>query len=219
MIGRIAGRIDYIDSDHVLIDVSGVGYLVYCSNRTLAQLPSAGESVALYTDLLVREDNLQLFGFATLQDKAWHQLLVSVQGVGAKAALAIIGSLGTDALSRAITLGDVPSIQSAPGVGPKLAQRIATELKDKTPAMMAVGTPSHAPAPATAYGDIPVLETYESGVPAQVQAEALSALSNLGYTQSDAAKLLAKLAGDMDETTDTQTLIKAALRALSPDAS
>ncbi|MCP4818738.1 MAG: Holliday junction branch migration protein RuvA, partial [Shimia sp.] len=107
MIGKISGRVEYRTTDHVLIDVNGVGYVVYCSDRVLATVPPAGEAVALYTDLLVREDLLQLFGFSTLLEKEWHRLLMSVQGIGAKASLAILGTLGADGVSRAITLGDV----------------------------------------------------------------------------------------------------------------
>ena len=131
MIGKITGRVDYRGTDHVLVDVQGVGYMVYCSERTLSGLPSRGGVVALYTDLLVREDNLQLFGFTTLADKEWHKLLTTVQGVGAKAALAIASTLGTDGVSKAIALGDVNAIKSAQGIGPKIAQRVITELKDK----------------------------------------------------------------------------------------
>ncbi|NCO17255.1 MAG: Holliday junction branch migration protein RuvA, partial [Alphaproteobacteria bacterium] len=124
MIGKISGRIDYRGPDHVLIDVRGVGYIVHVSDRTLAALPAPGEAVALYTELLVREDLLQLFGFATLLEKEWHRLLTTVQGVGAKAALAILGTLGVEGVARAITLGDARSIQAAPGIGPKIAQRV-----------------------------------------------------------------------------------------------
>ena len=124
MIGRIAGRIDYRASDHVLIDVRGVGYLVYCSERTLQSLPRVGEHTALYTDLVVREDLLQLFGFPTLIEKEWHRLLMSVQGVGAKASLAILGALGPEGVGRAIALGDWNSVKAARGIGPKTAQRV-----------------------------------------------------------------------------------------------
>ena len=129
MIGRLAGRIDYRATDHVL---------VYCSERTLAALPAVGEPVALYTDLLVREDNLQLFGFTTLIEKEWHRLLMSIQGVGAKASLAILGALGPDGVGRAIALGDWNSVKMAKGIGPKTAQRVVNELKDKAPAVMAM---------------------------------------------------------------------------------
>ena len=130
---------EYRSTDHVLIDVRGVGYIVYVSNRVLAGLPGNGESVALYTDLLVREDNLQLFGFTTLVEKEWHRLLMSVQGIGAKASLAIMGALGADGVSRAIALGDWNAIAKAKGVGPKTAQKVILDLKDKAPGVMAMG--------------------------------------------------------------------------------
>ena len=119
MIGKIAGILEYRAIDHILIDVRGVGYIVYVTNRVLASLPANGEAVALYTDLLVREDNLQLFGFTTLVEKEWHRLLMSVQGIGAKASLAILGALGADGVSRAIALGDWTALAKAKGVGPK----------------------------------------------------------------------------------------------------
>jgi Holliday junction DNA helicase RuvA len=138
MIGKLSGRIDYRSDDHILLDVRGVGYMVYCSDRTLAALPSVGEAVALYTDLVVREDLLQLFGFPTLVEKEWHRLLMSVQGIGAKASLSILGALGADGVSRAIALGDWNAIKAAKGVGPKTAQRVVIELKDKAPTVMAM---------------------------------------------------------------------------------
>ena len=138
MIGKIAGRLEYRADDHVLVDVRGVGYLVYCSDRSLAQLPGPGQPVALYTELLVREDLLQLFGFASLVEKEWHRLLMSVQGVGAKASMAILGTLGPDGVSRAIALGDWNAVQAAKGIGPKTAQRVVNELKDKAPTVMAM---------------------------------------------------------------------------------
>lgn len=143
MIGRIAGRVEYKGDDHVLVDVRGVGYIVYCSDRTLAQVPRPGEAVALFTDLLVREDILQLFGFLSLVEKEWHRLLMSVQGVGAKASLAILGTLGPDGVSRAIALGDWNAVKAAKGIGPKTAQRVVNELKDKAPTVMAMGSPPH----------------------------------------------------------------------------
>ena len=139
MIGRLSGRLDWRGTDSVLIDVRGVGYIVHVSDRTLAALPGVGEAVSLYTDLLVREDLLQLFGFPTMLEKEWHKLLMTVQGVGAKASMAILGTLGAEGVSRAITLGDARAVQAAPGVGPKLAQRVILELKAKAPAVMAAG--------------------------------------------------------------------------------
>ncbi|WP_323767005.1 Holliday junction branch migration protein RuvA [Antarctobacter sp.] len=219
MIGRIAGRIVYHGEDHVLIDVQGVGYVVYCSDRVRAGLPGAGEAAALFTDLLVREDLLQLFGFPTLIEKEWFRLLLSVQGVGAKAALAILGTLGPDGVSRALALGDWSAIKAARGIGPKTAQRVVNELKDKAPAIMAMGTAEpQGLAPAAASSE--VIETAPAATPtppraASAQAEALSALGNLGYAPSEAAGAVAEAAGAAPEA-DTTGLIRAALKLLAP---
>lgn len=224
MIGRIAGRIDYRATDHVLIDVHGVGYLVHCSERTLQALPRAGEYAALYTDLVVREDLLQLYGFTSLLEKEWHRLLMSVQGVGAKASLAILGALGPDGVARAITLGDWNSVKAAKGIGPKTAQRVVNELKDKAPEVMAMGAgPALAPAFESTEGrpDHPAAAAHESGaLPPQytdraVQAEALSALGNLGYAPGEAAAAVAQAADDMPDA-EISALIRAALRLLAP---
>ncbi len=218
MIGKISGRIDYRASDHVLIDVRGVGYLVYCSDRTLAALPGVGEAVALYTDLLVREDNLQLFGFTTLVEKEWHRLLTSVQGVGAKASLAILGALGPDGVGRAIALGDWNAVKAARGVGPKIAQRVVLDLKDKAPGVMAMGgTPAAAAGEVEAEVIEPVAPVPPPQTPANAnaQAEALSALGNLGYAPGDAAGAVAQAGGE-NPGADTSTLIKAALKLLAP---
>jgi len=220
MIGKISGRIDYRAVDHVLIDVRGVGYLVYVSERTLAQLPAAGEAAALFTDLLVREDNLQLFGFTTLLEKEWYRLLVSVQGIGAKAAMAILGALGPEGVGRAIALGDWNSIKAARGVGPKTAQRIVNELKDKAPAVMAMG---HRTGVATSSETTEVIEPAQPSKPqnihsngsAAAQSEALSALQNLGYSSGEAASAVAQ-AGQTDPDADTSHLIRAALKLLAP---
>ena len=220
MIGKIAGRIDYRGSDHVLIDVRGVGYIVYVSDRTMAALPGPGEAVALYTDLVVREDLLQLYGFPTLLEKEWHRLLTSVQGVGAKASMAILGTLGAEGVGRAIALGDAAAVKAAPGVGPKLAQRVVNELKDKAPTVMAMGGTMQA-----AMGEAPA-EVIESPIAApgtaprpapsaSAQSEALSALGNLGYAPGEAAAAVAEAAGAEPEA-DTAALIRAALRLLAP---
>ena len=216
MIGKIAGILEYRATDHILIDVRGVGYIVYATNRVLASLPANGEAVALYTDLLVREDNLQLFGFTTLVEKEWHRLLMSVQGIGAKASLAILGALGADGVSRAIALGDWNALAKAKGVGPKTAQRVAIELKDKAPAVMAMGG-----AIAEALGE-EVIENEPapkrrapSPVANPAQGEALSALTNLGYAPGDAAGAVAEAMGAMPDL-DTSGLIRAALKLLAP---
>ena len=237
MIGRLRGRLDYRAADHVLLDVGGVGYIVHVSERTLAALPGPGGVVSLYTDLVIREDSWQLFGFLSLTEKEWHRLLMSVQGVGAKAAMAILGTLGPDGVSRAIAIGDAGAVRRAPGVGPKLAQRVVLELKDKAPAVMAMGasaadlTPDDSdaviePVAATdtvagdaAPGKGPVgsggARATSRRQAQQAQADALSALTNLGYGPSEAAQAVATAA---EEHADTSALIRAALKLLAPSA-
>ncbi|SPH20512.1 Holliday junction ATP-dependent DNA helicase RuvA [Ascidiaceihabitans donghaensis] len=215
MIGKITGRIDYRSTDHVLVDVRGVGYIVFVSERTMAGLPGTGEICALFTDLVVREDLMQLYGFPTLAEKEWHRLLTSVQGVGAKASLAILGTLGVDGVSRAIALGDWNSVKAAKGIGPKIAQRVVLDLKDKAPSVMAMGGTV-----AQALGDAEaeVIEAPTAPVPPQnpsAQAEALSALGNLGYGPGDAAGAVAQAAGE-DPSAETPALIRAALKLLAP---
>ncbi|RDC71366.1 Holliday junction branch migration protein RuvA [Rhodovulum sp. 12E13] len=221
MIGRLAGRVDWRGPDHVLLDVGGVGYIVHVSDRTLAALPAVGGHAALYTDLLVREDLLQLFGFSTLQEKEWHRLLTSVQGIGARASLAILGALGPDGVSRAIALGDWAAVKAAPGVGPKLAQRVVNELKGRAAEVMAMGTaPAPVAAPATE-GAAPAPAPPPAPAPAappqtaSAQADALSALVNLGYAQGEAAAAVAQAASETPEA-DASALIRAALKALAP---
>lgn len=219
MIGRLTGRIGLKADGQVLIDVGGVGYVVHVSDRTRASLPPLGDIAVLWTELLVREDLLQLMGFQTVEEREWFRLLTTVQGVGAKAALAVLGTLGPDGLSRALALGDPTAIRAAPGVGPKLAQRVVLELKGKAPAMMAMGLAGSAPA-----DDPPVIEpsaparTRKAPSPPRppaATAEALSALTNLGYGQGEAAQAVAEAAGEMPEA-DTPALIRAALRRLAP---
>ena len=222
MIGKLSGRIDYRSDDHILLDVRGVGYMVYCSDRTLAALPSVGEAVALYTDLVVREDLLQLFGFPTLVEKEWHRLLMSVQGIGAKASLSILGALGADGVSRAIALGDWNAIKAAKGIGPKTAQRVVIELKDKAPTVMAMAGQSATPAAVSddvIEADAPAPQPAPTPQPVAVQtnaqADALSALQNLGYSPSEAAAAVAQVMADAPET-ETSGVIRAALKLLAP---
>lgn len=239
MIGRIAGVILHRGQDQVLIDVRGVGYIVHVSERTAAGLPPAGQAVALYTELLVREDLLQLFGFTTLLEKEWHRLLTSVQGVGAKVSLAVLGTLGADGLSRAITLGDWSAVRKAQGVGPKLAQRVVLELKDKAPGIMALGgdltvDAGHLATPAEVGGAAsPGVEPGEAAAApsasmaggaarpaapdgARAAADALSALMNLGYGRGEAAAAVAEAQDNAGDALPTAGLIRAALRLLAP---
>jgi holliday junction DNA helicase RuvA len=227
MIGKISGRLDWRGGDHVLIDVRGVGYIVYVSDRTLAAMPPVGQAVALFTELVVREDLLQLFGFPSMIEKEWHRLLTSVQGVGPKAALSMMGALGADGVARAISLGDARAIQSAQGVGPKLAQRVILELKSKAPSLMAMGASLSGEAvaddadavieasPAPRKPAKPSAESAATAVRANAMADALSALTNLGYGTGDAASALASITAQTPDA-DTQTLIRAALKALAP---
>lgn len=220
MIGHLRGRLQYRSTDHILIDVQGVGYIVYCSERTLATLPGPGATVALFTDLVVREDLMQLFGFPSLIEKEWHRLLMSVQGIGAKASLSILGALGADGVGRAIALGDWKSVTVAKGVGQKTAQRVVLDLKDKAPGVMAMGgtviEAVDGPAPVIEVEAAPVAP--QATKPANVmsaQADALSALSNLGYSPGDAAGAVAEAAGALPEAGEAE-LIRAALKLLAP---
>ena len=234
MIGRLYGKIEYLSEDYVLIDVQGVGYIVYCSERTLLSLPAVGEYTFLYTDLLVREDILQLFGFTSIVEKEWHRLLMTVQGVGAKAALAIMGALGADGLNRSISIGDWAAVKQAKGIGPKTAQRVVNELKEKAPQIMAMAAvfgqsavdkkkpfskDSKGNADIYSEGEIAGARegsTSSSEERQKNQAEALSALKNLGYSPSEAANAIA-LASDLGETLSTPDIIKKALKLLSPN--
>lgn len=222
MIGRLAGRVEMKGEGQVLIDVRGVGYVVHVSDRTMAALPPVGEAVSLWTELLVREDLLQLFGFLSLQEREWHRLLTTVQGVGAKASMAILGTLGAEGLSRALALGDWSSVKAAPGVGPKLAQRVVMELKGKAPAVMAMGAVAGAPGAPVDAEAVEVVEAPPNAAspsPAHASAastaEALSALVNLGYSQGEAAAAVAEASGEAPKA-ETPALIRAALRKLAP---
>ena len=225
MIGKISGRLDHCGADYALIEAAGVGYVIHCSERTLAGLPAAGSPVALYTELIVREDLLQLFGFTPLAEREWHRLLTSVQGVGAKGAMAILGKLGAEGIGRALTLGDTTAIRAAPGVGPKTAARLVMELRDKGPQIMALGARGAAPAMVSG---VPETSAASPQTPpsaamafspsptdgAAAQADALSALVNLGYTPGEAAAAVAEAIADGPKT--AQELIRAALRHLGP---
>lgn len=222
MIGKLTGRVDYKAADHVLIDVGGVGYTVHCSDRTLGALPGAGQAVALYTELLVREDLLQLFGFLTPYEREWHRLLITVQGVGSKASMAILGTLGPEGVARAIAIGDWGAVKAAPGIGPKLAQRVVNELKDKAPGIMALGGTLGQAAGTVAdtliEDDAPMpMPKAKPAAPSDgaAQADALSALTNLGYAPSEAARAVAEAAGNAPGA-EASVLIRAALRLLAP---
>ena len=215
MIGRLRGIV-ISKSEGLLLDVGGLGYIVQCSDRTLAQLPSKGEEAIIHTEMVVREDAMQLFGFATLSEREWYRLLTSVQGVGAKAALAILGAIGIQSLARALTLGDINTVKAAPGVGPKLASRICLELKDKAAKLM--GTIQSDDGVVEDFAPVPKgsksapMEFVTTSTPSH-EAEAISALVNLGYDRVLAAQTVGNLA---DEDLELNALITTALRAMAP---
>ena len=221
MIGRLRGRVEYKAQDHFLLDVNGVGYLVFCSERTLAEINADGEFTTIYTDLLVREDLMQLFGFASQIEKEWYRLLMSVQGVGAKASLAILSALGEDGVSRAIALGDWTSVKSAKGIGPKTAQRVVNELKDKVANVMSI-VPNEVGELGNELNHGDIVERIDDHQTINLaisnktsQADALSALQNLGYTPSDSAATVAKILHENSDLS-TEELIRDSLKMLSP---
>lgn len=221
MIGRLRGRVDYKTQDHFLLDVNGVGYLIFCSERTLAEIPVDGEFTTIYTDLLVREDLMQLFGFLSQVEKEWYRLLMSVQGVGAKASLAILSALGEDGVSRSIALGDWTSIKSAKGIGPKTAQRVVNELKDKAAHVMSI-VPNEVGERENKIDEGEVVERIDDHPPINLaasnktaQADALSALQNLGYSPSESAAAVAKILHESSDLS-TEELIRNSLKMLSP---
>ena len=221
MIGRLRGRVDYKTQDHFLLDVNGVGYLIFCSERTLAEIPVDGEFTTIYTDLLVREDLMQLFGFLSQVEKEWYRLLMSVQGVGAKASLAILSALGEDGVSRSIALGDWTSIKSAKGIGPKTAQRVVNELKDKAAHVMSI-VPNEIGERENKIDEGEVVERIDDHPTINLaasnktaQADALSALQNLGYSPSESAAAVAKILHESSDLS-TEELIRNSLIMLSP---
>src|SRR5690625_3299899 len=173
MIGKSAGRIDYKAEDHVLIEAGGIGYIVHCAPGTLSALPAPGEAASRYTEMIVRQDLMQLFGFRSLAEREWHRILTSVQGVGPRVSLSLIDALGLSGLGRAVASGDTAALRRAPGVGPRLATRITSELKDKAPVMMALGAgPAVAPTASDA-----TAEPAETPAPAQEAKDQAQALA------------------------------------------
>jgi len=203
MIGKLRGVVDSYGDDFVIVDVGGVGYLVHCSARTLQALPARGEPVTLAIETHVREDMIRLYGFLTDAEREWFRLLQTVQGVGAKVALAVLGTLKPADLASAIALRDKAAVARTPGVGPKVAERIVTELKDHAPAFATVD-----PAVARLSGAVD-----ERRAPQPV-ADAVSALVNLGYGQPQAAAAIAAAARVAGEGAEARTLIRLGLKEL-----
>lgn len=204
MIGKLKGLIDSYGEDFVILDVNGVGYVVQCSSRTLQKLPQAGEAASLAIETQVREDAIRLFGFTSDAERDWFRLLQSVQGVGAKVALAILGILSPAELVTAVGTQDKAAVSRAPGVGPKLAARIVAEMKDKVPVLSAVD-----PVVAKLAG-----EDDAKGAPKPVQ-DAISALVNLGYGRPQAAAAVAASVKALGESADTSALIRRGLKELA----
>ena len=193
MIARLRGTLTEFGADHAVIDVNGVGYLVSASTRTLSGLGAIGDEVVLHTEMLVGEDFIRLVGFASAEERDWFRLLVSVQGVGARVALAILSALSADEVHRAVASGDHAMIARAQGVGPKLAQRIANELRDKA-------------------GGI-VLGSGGPAAPKGSQSQdAISALANLGFRPSDAAAAVAKAEAEIGPEASFDLLVRTALK-------
>ncbi|KAF0229553.1 MAG: holliday junction DNA helicase [Beijerinckiaceae bacterium] len=204
MIGKLKGIIDSYGEDTVILDVHGVGYLVHCSSRTLQALPQPGEAATLHIETVVREDMIRLFGFASTGEQQWFNILLSVQGVGQKVALAILSTLKPSELANAIAMKDKAAIARTSGVGPKLAERICVELKDKAPAFGSVD-----PAVVKLAGELD-----EGRVKGPVK-DAISALINLGYGQPQAAAAVAAAAAALGEAAETGALIRQGLRELA----
>ena len=204
MIGKLKGLIDSYGEDHVIIDVQGVGYVVQCSARTLQRLPKPGEAAALSIETHVREDAIRLYGFMSDTERDWFRLMQMVQGVGAKVALAILSTLEPGALATAIASNDKAAVARAPGVGPKLAQRICAELKDKAPAFGHVD-----PSVATLAGAL------EDKKLPQPVADAVSALVNLGYKRVEAFGAVARATQRLGAEAKLDAVIRAGLQELA----
>lgn len=203
MIAKLRGILDSTGDGFLILDVNGVGYRVFCSNKTLAKMPPRGQAASLLIETQVREDAIRLIGFADAAEKSWYLLLSGVQGVGTKVALAILSVLSPSELSMAIASGDSKTVTRAPGVGPKLAVRIVTELKGKTGGMVsAAGT------------DTPSGEVIQGG--SNAVADAVSALVNLGYARMDAAMAVAKSFKQRGESAQVGDLIRDALKEFAP---
>ncbi|MBG6118138.1 MULTISPECIES: Holliday junction branch migration protein RuvA [unclassified Sphingobium] len=198
MIAKLKGRLDSTGLDHAIIDVGGVGYLVGASSRTLAALGSIGEAVTIHTEMLVAADSIRLVGFARAEERDWYRLLTHVQGVGSRVALAILSALEPLELHRAVAMGDKAMIARANGVGPKLAQRIVNELKDKIGA-----TPAGGPIDAGGGAMLPT---------GSFAADALSALQNLGFKPHEASTAVASAEAELGDDASLDALVRLALR-------
>ncbi|MGB0749186.1 MAG: Holliday junction branch migration protein RuvA [Magnetospiraceae bacterium] len=207
MIAKLRGRVDSQGDDWAVIDVGGVGYLIFCSGKTLSSLPPEGEAVEVHVETHVREDHIHLYGFISAAEREWFRLLNSVQGVGSKVALAILGALTPETILQAIAAQDKTAITRAQGVGPKLAARIVNELKDKAGAM-AIGA---MPAVTSAKG----AATVPTAPALDMSGEAVSALVNLGYGRTEAFTAVATAGRNLGEGASVEALIKGGLSVLA----
>ncbi|MDI6028635.1 Holliday junction branch migration protein RuvA [Corticibacterium sp. UT-5YL-CI-8] len=204
MIGKLKGTVDEIGEDSCVVDVHGVGYVAFCSTRTLATM-HAGEAVVLFIETYVREDMIRLYGFQSQLEREWFRLLLNnVQGVGAKVALAVLSTLTPPELANAIALRDIAMVSRAPGVGKKVAERIVTELKTKAPAFTGEAT-----------GTIGLKQELGEGVAPAPIADAVSALVNLGYSRDIAANAIASALKTAGEDADSSQLIRLGLKELA----
>jgi Holliday junction DNA helicase RuvA len=207
MIGKLKGKVDAIGESHLVIDVNGVGYEVQASASTLRNL-KVGDDVALTIDTHVREDAIRLFGFQSEFERSWFRTLQTIQGVGAKVALSVLGVLAPQDLANAVAFGNWAAVEEAPGVGKKIAQRIVAELKDKAPSLSLSGHNI----PSTG-GAVPAAQSF---APSSLAfAEALSALTNLGYNPAQANAAVAVASKELGEAADTPALIKRSLKELA----
>lgn len=204
MIGKLAGTLDSVGEDHLILDVHGVGYLVHASARTLGNLPGVGEALSLSIETYVREDMIKLFGFASELERDWFRLLQSVQGVGAKVALSVQSVLSPGELASAIALQDKAMVSRAPGVGPKVAQRIVTELRDKAPAFSG-----------SAAAEIGLQSAIGAGLAPAAATDAVSALTNLGYSAQQASAAVSRALKKAADGADSAQLIRLGLRELA----
>ncbi len=204
MIGKLKGIVNSYGEDYVILDVGGVGYQVQCSTRTLQSLPATGEAASLSIETYVREDMIRLYGFASDLEREWFRLLMTVQGVGARVAMAVLGVLAPGDLATAIALSDMAQISRAPGVGKKVAERIIAELRDKAPAYASVD-----PAVIHLQSDVA-----SNRAPRPIS-DAVSALTNLGYGQPQASAAVAAAARTAGEGATAETLIRLGLKELA----
>lgn len=203
MIGKLKGLVDAVGEGHVIVDVNGVGYEVQASARTLRSL-SLGQQVSLSVETHVREDAIRLYGFTSELERAWFRILQTIQGVGSKVALAVLGTLSPQELANAIALQNWAAVEQSQGVGRKLAQRIVAELRDKAPALSVAG--------------LAVPQGAKAGSPPPVNdavAEAISALTNLGYQPAQASQAVAAALTELGSDAETPRLIRAGLKELA----